>query len=301
MNDKNNYTVYMHISPSNKVYIGITCREGKNRWENGKCYLRKNTNGSYTQPAIAKAILKYGWENFEHIILFENLTKEEAERRERLLIALWNSNNSEFGYNIRSGGSASTFSEEARKRMSESRMGENSSMYGRRHSEETKRKMSEAAMGEKNHMYGKHPSEETRKKMSESLRGEKNPNYGKHYSEERKKQMSEARKGKYTGENSPNWGRCPSEDTRRKMREAKIGKPTGRGKTVYCIDLDRQWNTIAEAEKETGASHITCVLKGERKSSGRHPITGEKLHWIEIEKQNLMGVIFNETIAVSAL
>ena len=32
------YTVYKHTSPSGKVYIGITCRKPKYRWNNGKGY-----------------------------------------------------------------------------------------------------------------------------------------------------------------------------------------------------------------------------------------------------------------------
>lgn len=45
---KNNYTVYMHIFPNNKVYIGITSRNPKYRWNNGKNYKK--------QCLIARAI-----------------------------------------------------------------------------------------------------------------------------------------------------------------------------------------------------------------------------------------------------
>ena len=34
----NDYIVYMHISPNNKKYIGITCQSLKNRWRNGEGY-----------------------------------------------------------------------------------------------------------------------------------------------------------------------------------------------------------------------------------------------------------------------
>ena len=36
------YTVYKHTSPSGKVYIGITCRKPKYRWNNGKGYKEKD-------------------------------------------------------------------------------------------------------------------------------------------------------------------------------------------------------------------------------------------------------------------
>lgn len=34
----NCYTVYKHISPSNKVYIGITSRKPELRWRKGNGY-----------------------------------------------------------------------------------------------------------------------------------------------------------------------------------------------------------------------------------------------------------------------
>lgn len=33
---QNNYSVYIHIFPNSKVYIGITKRQPKDRWQNGK-------------------------------------------------------------------------------------------------------------------------------------------------------------------------------------------------------------------------------------------------------------------------
>ena len=66
----NNYSVYIHLFPNNKVYIGITKQKPEHRWNNGKGY----KNNDY----LANAILKYGWNNIEHKILYSNLTKEEA-------------------------------------------------------------------------------------------------------------------------------------------------------------------------------------------------------------------------------
>ena len=58
---------------------------------------------------------------------------------------------------------------------------------GKHHSEETRKKMSESKKGENHPFFGKHHSEETIKKMSEATKG-------KHHSEETRKKMSEARK-----------------------------------------------------------------------------------------------------------
>ena len=67
-----------------------------------------------------------------------------------------------------------------------------------------------------------------------------------------------------------------------KIRQANLGKSTGRGRIVYCIELDQQWDSVYQAQKETNIRHISEVLNGERKTAGKHPVTGEKLHWIEI-------------------
>ena len=65
--EDNKWIVYMHRNMINdKKYIGITSRNVDLRWQNGLGY--KNTH-------FGNAIKKYGWENFEHIILFEGLNK----------------------------------------------------------------------------------------------------------------------------------------------------------------------------------------------------------------------------------
>lgn len=72
MTQNNNYCVYAHINKINgKAYIGITNREPQIRWG-------KNGHGYQHQPKFYYAIEKYGWDNFEHLILIENLTEEEA-------------------------------------------------------------------------------------------------------------------------------------------------------------------------------------------------------------------------------
>ena len=94
---KKNFIVYMHVFPNKKVYIGITCQKPNERWRNGKGYKK-------SQIKIRNAINKYGWENIEHKVLYENLTKEEAEQKEIELISFYNSNNKNKGFNKSKGG-----------------------------------------------------------------------------------------------------------------------------------------------------------------------------------------------------
>ena len=124
-----NYTVYLHKFPNNKVYIGITSQNVNRRWRNGKGYRHK-------QDLVFRAIQKYGWENIEHIILHENLSKEQAEQKEIELISEYNAMNPKNGYNCESGGSVhKTLSEETRQKLRDANI-------GKKHTEETKRKMS---------------------------------------------------------------------------------------------------------------------------------------------------------------
>lgn len=80
-----------------KKYVGITSYNPKRRWgSNG-------INYKYNKHFYC-AIQKYGCNNFEHIILFNNLTKEEACEIEKELISFHNSTNPDFGYNNSVGG-----------------------------------------------------------------------------------------------------------------------------------------------------------------------------------------------------
>ncbi len=74
---KNNYSVYQHVTPDGLYYFGQT-NNIKRRWEgNGKEY-----KGTALQPYIEK----FGWDNIQHIVLFENQTKEDALWIEDFLI-----------------------------------------------------------------------------------------------------------------------------------------------------------------------------------------------------------------------
>ena len=100
----------MHVNKANdKKYIGYA-KDFNSRWSNGgKGYLYRKQNGEYNQPAFASAINKYGWDGFDHIIIADNLTEQEAKNKEIELIALYKSNccrynNPKMGYNMTDGG-----------------------------------------------------------------------------------------------------------------------------------------------------------------------------------------------------
>lgn len=138
--ESGNYCVYVHTSPSGKKYVGQTGTKPEYRWgKDGNSYLQMK-NGKYKQPSFAYAILKYGWENFEHEIIASNLTKEEADNLEKLLIEKLNTMNSKYGYNLREGGHSSHISEEQKRKISET-------LKGNVISESTRRKLSDSMKG----------------------------------------------------------------------------------------------------------------------------------------------------------
>lgn len=296
-----NYKLYVHIAPNGKKYYGITGQKYvKQRWKRGKAY---KSNQYFTN-----AIKKYGWDNIEHIVIYDDLTESEAKELEQCYIQWYDTTNRNYGYNITLGGESAsgyTHTEEARKKISEAGK-------GRQMSEETRQKISESRLGEKHHNFGKHPSEETRKKMSEAqknrFKNEKPHNYGKHASEETKRKMSESLKGHIVSEETrrkiseSNKGKVMSEEARQKMSMARKGKPLSEetkqklhdifigannptAKSVICITTNRVFGAAAEGGRYYNMlnySNIIACCKGKRKSCGKSP-TGEPLVWRYID------------------
>lgn len=91
-----NFIVYKHTCPNGKVYIGITMQNPKKRWGSGMGY-QQNAH-------FFRAIVKYGWDNIKHEILYEGLSEEEAYKTERRLIKEYKSNEYAYGYNRSEGG-----------------------------------------------------------------------------------------------------------------------------------------------------------------------------------------------------
>ena len=248
------YTVYKHISPSGKIYIGITSKKPEKRWNGGLGYLHNEY--------FLRAIHKYGWENIKHEILFNDLTKEEAEQKEIELIAQYKSDEKEYGYNIQHGGSSNgKHSEETKIKIGLANKGRHPWTYGNHHSEETKAKISD---------YHKetHLAEETKQKISEALKGRKQDvvtiqkrikaNTGKKRTEEQRKRISESLKGRVV---------VQSVETRNKISRT-LSKP------IICVETGVEYYGIREAERQTHihSSSITKCLKGELKKAGGY-------HW----------------------
>lgn len=241
----------MHISPSDKKYIGITSQKPESRWRNGKGY----KGNQY----FINAINKYGWENFQHIIIAKGLTEEEACWLEIELIREWNTTNKDKGYNVLLGGESN------------------------KHTEETKRKISTANKGHK-------VSSETRQRLREFRKGKKQ-------SEETKKKIGKASKGRKTSKETKikismaNKGRHHTKESKQKMSEnhANVnGKNNPKAHSVICLTTRKIFLTINEGAKEYGCNYsniIYCCIgykiqngkKVNANSAGKYK--GQKLVW----------------------
>ena len=247
---------YMHTNKiNNKVYVGQTCKTPpEKRWANGVGY----RGSSY----FYNAIQKYGWDNFEHIIFADNLSQQEACATERLLIALYQTNDSNYGYNLSSGGEKASVgvcrSQEFKNNLSKLKTGTHIS-------KEAIEKIKRAKTGKK-------LTSEEKAARKEKMKQYHNPFLGKEHTNDAKQKMSETKSGKYLGHNNAN------------------------ARAYYCIELNEIFISARDVYEKYGisSSHICSCCNGSRKSCGKHPITGEPLHWKTVEDAISLSYITQE-------
>lgn len=241
------WCVYIHTNKiNNKVYIGITSQKPETRWgRDGKRY-KEN------QPVFYNAIQKYGWDNFNHIIFAENLTKEEAVNIEIKLIALYKSNckryqNPAYGYNMTDGGEGTVgriCSDETRAKIRNAKSNI---------SEETRRKISDAA---KKQMEDPEMIKLLSLKKIGIYDGINNPMYGKRHTEEARKKISDAAKERFSDpENCPRYG-------------------TGRNVIQLSLNGEyiAEYISADEAQRKTGINRSSirrcCDVNHQQKTAG---------------------------------
>lgn len=185
------WCVYKHtLKETGQIYIGQT-NNIKNRWK----------PSAYKQCIkFYNAIQKYGWDNFDHEILADSLTLEEANELETKFIIEYDSINN--GFNLNTGGDNKLASPETKEKMSKTRK-------------------------------GVPKSEQHKQAISEALTGYKQ-------TEEHKKHNRKAQ----------------------------------HRKSVECIETGEKYDSLAEAERQTGilGETISRQIRGIQKST-------QGLHW----------------------
>lgn len=191
------WCIYKHtLKQDGRVYIGQT-NDIKGRW--------KPANYKHCVK-FYNAILHYGWDSFDHTIIADNLTLEEANALEEQYIAEYDSINN--GFNLQSGG------------------------LNHLHSEETKQKMSQTRKGVPH-------SKEHCEAISQALKGYKQ-----------------------------------TEQHKTNNRLAQHRKP------VMCIETNQVYDSLAEAQRQTGilAETISRQIRGKQQST-------KGLHWRWVDEQ----------------
>lgn len=176
--------VYRHIrlDKNEPFYIGI------GKLPNYKRAYEKQKRSEFWHNIVSKT-------DYEVEILFDNLTWEEAEKKEIEFIALYGKRDNGTGtlVNIADGGGGSKgfkHSENAKKKISIA----SKNMIRKPISEETKEKIRKTLTGRVGINKGKSPSKETREKIANTLRGRVGPNAGKKMSEEVKQKIRETKR-----------------------------------------------------------------------------------------------------------
>lgn len=280
------YKVYKHTFPNGKCYIGITQQNPERRWLCG--------NGYKHNQYMLNAVIKYGWNNIKHEILFDNLTKEEVVQKEIELIAFYKSNQREYGYNIEAGGNyAGKMSDETKKKISISRKGRKMTIetkekirmknLGKKRSSETIEKMRMCKLGKP----GKKRSEEHNRKLSIALTGKKrtieqrqrisNALKGIKKSDEAIRNVSIALKGKRKTEETKKRmslaakGKTVSIETREKMRKRMQKK-------VKCIETNQIFDSFSKAAEFYNLKSVHSIALAVYDKSK----TARKYHWSRI-------------------
>lgn len=230
------YSIYMHKNKTNgKIYVGLTSQDVEQRWHGGNHY----EHNAY----FSSAIEKYGWDGFEHIVLLTGLTHDEAIQKEREYIALYHSNEHDYGYNLTPGGESYQFSDEQRKKISESVI---------------KTKNSSQFIEKKNSIYTEEWKENVRQATLKAMNN---------------KVVKEKMRTIY---NSEEWRKNNAKTTKQQWENTdllnKIRKANG--KRVYCIELDREFYCISDIVREFNINKavIRDCCNGKRE-------TDNKLHY----------------------
>lgn len=192
--------------------MGITSRKVQERWQNGRGYIKNDH--------FYRAIQKYGWNNFDHVIIAENLTKNEACDMEKLLIKELRSNDYHYGYNISAGGES----------------GANGCQTSTLQKKVTSERMKKAWQ---NPAY--------RKRMSEmSKHWMRNPEHRKKISEHNKHLWQDpAYRKAHSGENHWCYGR---------KGESLYGSNNYNAKIVICVNTGEKFDCIIHAMKKYNIS-----------------------------------------------
>lgn len=252
----NNYIVYMHINKiNNKKYIGQTNQGLKKRCG--------SQGQRYKKQPFYNAIKKYGWDNFNHIILKQNLSEEEADFYEQYFIKKYNTTNKKYGYNVTLGGNSNTLNKKQKEAIRQLN-------YQKWKDGTFKKIINTEVYCVELDLYFESALEAERQLQIDNSSIQKVC----------KKELN------YAGikDGKPLHWLYKKDVNLTTITELKNKKEILKGISipVYCVELNQVFKNATEAEKilKINASSIRKVINGKQKTAG-------KMHWIE--RRDLIG------------
>lgn len=240
-----------------QYYIYLTTNKINGKQYIGQHYGKPNDKYFGSGKAVLDAIVKYGKENFFKEILCY-CTKEDIDEKEKYYINLYNAVEDENFYNLSEGGQNGDGWKAWQK-------------YAEKHPEEA------YAMYQKNYTQLKswietHPEEA---KRNVEIMLEASHAYWKNNPDKLTEHMELVQQGKYK------WQQEHPEEYKAQVNKWRTAGHIANSKRVICITTGEVFNSICEAGRHYNVSqpNISKCLRGERKSAGKHPLTGEKLFW----------------------
>lgn len=247
----NEYYIYITTNNINgKQYIG------QHKGEPDDSYLGSGTT-------IKKAIAKYGKENFSKEVLCYCQTREEANEKEKEIIAFYNAVDSEKFYNIQEGGAN----------------GDGWRSYQRwckNNPEEAKKIWKQN--GEKLQKWRKeHPEEYYKKCIVPFIEGSKK--YWEKHPEEQKELMKKVNTEK------EKWQQTHQEEHQKQVERWRKAGSEANSQRILCVTTGEIFSSQCEAARAYNIQqpNISKCLRGERKSAGKHPQTKDKLVWRRLD------------------
>jgi group I intron endonuclease len=196
------FTYYLYHKPTQRKYYGVRYKKG--------CHPSDLWNKYFSSSRVVKLLIeKYGLDSFEFEVRKTFSNKEDAIEWEHQVLK-----------RIGVVGKGEWIN---------ASVGKSSPANGRVYSEETKKKMSNSQSGEKNGFFGKNHTASARQRISEG-------NLGKTQSDEMRKKLSEKKKGQpfsgYGGNaaeviakrSKTNTGKKRTVEQRERMRQAQLNR-----------------------------------------------------------------------------